>query len=111
MINFTALETEKTKIKQMSLKELIEYGEKLYRQIKACKEKEQSKDYVWFEPESDCVFFDTVSLIEILNAVFAKKYNNRKNELNHFTIESLLNKSKDFSDLLELLHQSFSNTK
>ena len=30
MIDFTALETEKTKIRQMSLKELFSYGEKLY---------------------------------------------------------------------------------
>ena len=30
MIDFTALETEKTKIRQMSLKELFSYGEKVY---------------------------------------------------------------------------------
>ena len=69
MINFTALETEKTKIRQMSLKELFSYGEKLYYTILIHKAEERSKDF-WNELESDRLFIDECKLSQINLTIF-----------------------------------------
>ena len=95
----------------MSLKELFSYGEKLYNQIKTYSEKEQSKDFCWYELESDRNYRNKLLLTEIVNAVFEKENSTiEKCESDYFAIELLLDKSKDFSDFLELLHQSSLST-
>ena len=75
MIDFTALETEKTKIRQMPLKELLEFGEKVYYSILELKVKEQSKEYKWNELESDCFFIDECRLEQINLTIFNKVVN------------------------------------
>lgn len=111
MISFDAVEREKTKIKQMSLKELFSYGESLFNRINTCKVKEQSKDFCWSELESDSNYCNKLLLIEIVNAVFEKENSIiEKCELDYFTMESLFDKCKNFSDFLELLRQSSSDT-
>lgn len=72
MIDFTALETEKTKIRQMPLKELLGLGEKVYYSILERKAKEQSKDYVENELDGDCFFIDKYRLEQINLAIFNK---------------------------------------
>ena len=72
MINFTALETEKTKIRQMSLKELFSYGEKVYYAILKRKAKEQSKEYMWNELDGDCRFIYEYKLEQTNIAIFNK---------------------------------------
>ena len=111
MFNFDAVEREKIKIKRMPLKKLFDYGEKLYNQVKTYSEKEQSKDFCWSELESDRNYSNKLLLTEIVNAVFEKENPTiEKCELDYFTIESLFDKSKNFSDFLELLRQSSSDT-
>ena len=75
MIDFTALETEKTKIRQMSLKELFSYGEKVYYSILERKAKEQSKEYMWNELDGDCFFIDECRLEQINLTIFNKVVN------------------------------------
>lgn len=75
MIDFTALETEKTKIRQMSLKELFSYGEKVYFSILERKAKEQSKEYKRNELDGDCFFIDECRLEQINLTIFNKVVN------------------------------------
>ena len=72
MIDFGPLETETAKIRQMSLKALFDYGEKLYNQIKGYREREQLNGYREKELDGDCCFIYRYKLEQTNIAIFNK---------------------------------------
>ena len=72
MIDFGSLENETAKIKQMSLKSLFDYGEKLYNQIKDYREKEKINGYRENELDGDCRFIYEYKLEQTNIAIFNK---------------------------------------
>lgn len=72
MIDFGFLESETAKIRQMSLKSLFDYGEKLYNQIKDYREKEEINGYTENELDGDCRVTYEYKLEQTNIAIFNK---------------------------------------
>ncbi|MDY6024256.1 MAG: hypothetical protein SPJ19_05605 [Candidatus Borkfalkiaceae bacterium] len=72
MIDFGSLENETAKIREMSLKSLFDYGEKLYDQIKYYREKEKMNGYRENELDGDCRFTYEYKLEQTNIAIFNK---------------------------------------